>query len=602
MQYDKSYLMGLLGEWQVNFGDENWQKRAKNLKDIVNNVKKSALNFTEDEENFFQNFYIEYNDGNPRSQKILDLSENFPHAEYFFIASFFDKNVNSFYSGWSCNVSLKEQKEKFLGLKDVKVGDIVSGYDKNVVSMYIFIESIAKHYGDFADKSLKDNFKIKLIKFYDALQKLISFASDELKNGFFNIALYNHPYILLELVRTSVASDNLDNILSLFSDEYLLNFEKAEGVFKTISINAMCEFISLTAMTNDKIRICHFNADTCEIMSILFDEKITDFKQFCLKSDEFYSKFMPFPAETNDENEKEIWTNLFFDFATHFENSNDNVNKIYYGGIGTGKTRRIINRIKVKNLPSENFCFFSFNPNYEYSDVIDGFCGEKFINGAFKQMCKKAINDPQGEYFLVLDNIQNANLSQLFGATLLLFDLRYDDNDNITRTKNSYYIDTLSPEEIEKYSVYVKNGKSFFAIPKNIRIFGTFDTNVGSEPDINSAKYFTWVKSECDYNELESMLNERGIKNYANYIKAVKGLNEFLRKNYDFFITPLELGQGLFVKVANYANDNLISKKSVDSFFDNDLTMTLSGIFKHYIDQKEIKTTIKVIKDNFKFE
>ena len=217
-------------------------------------------------------------------------------------------------------------------------------------------------------------------------------------------------------------------------------------------------------------------------------------------------------------------------------------------------------------------------------------------------MCKKAINDPQGEYFLVLDNIQNANLSQLFGAALLLFDLRYDDNDNITRTKNSHYIDTLSPEEIEKYSVYVKNGKSFFAIPKNIRIFGTFDTNVGSEPDINSAKYFTWIKSECDYNELESMLNERGIKNYANYIKAVKGLNEFLRKNYDFFITPLELGQGLFVKVANYANDNLISKKSVDSFFDNDLTMTLSGIFKHYIDQKEIKTTIKVIKDNFKFE
>lgn len=602
MQYDKSYLMGLLGEWQINFNDEKWQKRAKNLKDIVNNVKKYALNFTEDEENFFQNFYIEYSDSNPRSQKILDLSENFPHAEYFFIASFFDKNIDNFYSNCFCSASLREQKDKFVGQKDVKVGDVISGYDKNIVSMYIFIESIAKHYGDFADKSLKDNFKTKLIKFYDNLQKLASFGSDELKNNFFKITLHNHPYILLELVRTSATSENLNTILSLFSDEYLLNFDKNENGFSTISVNSMCELISLFSMINENIKICHFNASTCAIIGSLFDEKIADFKQFCVKSEEFYNKFTPFPDEISDENEKEIWTNLFFDFANNFDTSSENVNTIYYGCIGVGKTRRIINILKAKNVATENMCFCGLNPNYEYSDLIDGFCGKKFVNGAFKELCKKAINDPLGEYFLVLDNLQNADLTELFGGALLLFDLRYNDNENIARTKNSHYIDTLSPDEIEKFSVFVKNGKSYFVIPKNVRIFGTFDTNVGCEPDINSAKYFTWVKCECDYNELESMLNERGIKNYSNYIKAVKGLNDFLRKNYDFFITPFELGQGIFAKVVNYANDNIITKKSVDSFFDNDLTMTLTGIFKNYIDQKDIKTTIKVIKDNFKFE
>lgn len=28
MQYDKQYLMDLLGEWQVKANDEGWQKRS----------------------------------------------------------------------------------------------------------------------------------------------------------------------------------------------------------------------------------------------------------------------------------------------------------------------------------------------------------------------------------------------------------------------------------------------------------------------------------------------------------------------------------------------------------------------------------------------
>ena len=87
MQYDKQYLIDLLGEWQIKSNEENWQKKVKSTREILKDLSKYAASFNETENDFFQNFYIEFSSNDPL--KILDLSENFIHAEYFFISGFF---------------------------------------------------------------------------------------------------------------------------------------------------------------------------------------------------------------------------------------------------------------------------------------------------------------------------------------------------------------------------------------------------------------------------------------------------------------------------------------------------------------------------------
>ena len=146
--------------------------------------------------------------------------------------------------------------------------------------------------------------------------------------------------------------------------------------------------------------------------------------------------------------------------------------------------------------------------------------------------------------------------------------------------------------------------KSYFAIPQNVKIFGTLDVNYGPSLTASFAKDFAWIKTECDYNELETILTEKGIKNAAVFVKSTRALNDFLHKNYDFF-TPLEIGHGTFKNIVSYANDGIISKKSVDLLFENEivpiLLPILLPIFERISEQKDIKITMKVIKDNFIF-
>lgn len=599
MQYDKQYLIDLLNEWQVKANDESWQKKVKSTREILKDLSKCVASFNETENDFFQNFYIEFSSNDPL--KILDLSENFPHAEYFFISGFFGKNFASFYNGTFFAGALNEQKDKFIDIKNVRVGDVLSGYEKNVVALYIFIENVAKNFGDYADKSLKDTFKMKLIYLYNAFYNLLTLASKELLNGFFEIILHNQPYILVELIRTSIISSDLDNILSLFSDEYVLNFTSDGTKFNKISINQMCEIISLICGANENIEICHFNQISTAVIGSLFDEKITDFKEFCIKSKEYFSKFCPFPQSEQDSYTNKIYANLFFTFASSFGKETSNKNTIYYGAIATGKTRKIKNILKIKSIPQENVCFIYINKNLKYKDLIDGFYGDKFINGDFKTLCKRAFNDQSNEYFLVLDDLQNGDISDIFGEIAALFSQRYtDEKPRLIRTKNSHIIDTFSDEEKEKFSVVVQDGKSYFAIPQNLHIFGTFDVNYGPSLTASFAKDFAWIKTECDYNELETILTEKGIKNAAVFVKSTRALNDFLHKNYDFF-TPLEIGHGTFKNIVSYANDGIISKKSVDLLFENEIVPILLPIFERISEQKDIKITMKVIKDNFIF-
>jgi len=43
-------------------------------------------------------------------------------------------------------------------------------------------------------------------------------------------------------------------------------------------------------------------------------------------------------------------------------------------------------------------------------------------NGLFYKFCKKAQEDPQNKYFLIIDEINRGNLSKIFGELMMLIE------------------------------------------------------------------------------------------------------------------------------------------------------------------------------------
>jgi len=181
-----------------------------------------------------------------------------------------------------------------------------------------------------------------------------------------------------------------------------------------------------------------------------------------------------------------------------FEEKGVNKNIILTGIPGTGKTHAINeylknNGYKDENSPENNrFEFVQFHPSYDYEDFIEGLkpvpstSGQiefKLVNGVFKKLCKKAFDTKEKTYIMVIDEINRANLSRVFGE--LLYCLEY--RDEFVSTKMTTYIESLDKTEQEKYSVdenYIVNPEK-----PTSNINSNFTISHFSTPETKADKY-----------------------------------------------------------------------------------------------------------------
>ncbi|MEI8087646.1 MAG: AAA family ATPase [Paludibacter sp.] len=112
----------------------------------------------------------------------------------------------------------------------------------------------------------------------------------------------------------------------------------------------------------------------------------------------------------------------------------DNPNVIMYGPPGTGKTYSVVNSLDfVCQGDSARYELLQFHPSFTYEDFIEGIKPKgvskdgnirfELVNGVFKNFCIKAKNTPDKPFYFVVDEINRANLSSVFGETLSLLDL-----------------------------------------------------------------------------------------------------------------------------------------------------------------------------------
>lgn len=102
-------------------------------------------------------------------------------------------------------------------------------------------------------------------------------------------------------------------------------------------------------------------------------------------------------------------------------------NIIFYGVPGCGKSHTI----KTDYCDDERYMErVVFHPDYTYSDFVgqilpenvDGHISYPFVPGPFTRILKKAVKDPQNNYYLVIEELNRGNAPAIFGEVFQLLD------------------------------------------------------------------------------------------------------------------------------------------------------------------------------------
>lgn len=246
-----------------------------------------------------------------------------------------------------------------------------------------------------------------------------------------------------------------------------------------------------------------------------------------------------------------------------YMNSDKKAKNIILTGIpGTGKTHSVMEFLKQKEEYNDNYEFVQFHPSYDYEDFIEGFkpvsskkesIEFKLVNGIFKDLCKKAFANKEKTFVMVIDEINRANLSRVFGE--LLYCLEY--RNEFVSTKMTTYIKELD-EGKENFSISMENeniGK--FAIPDNVIILGTMNEVDRSIDAFDLALRRRFIWEDVGFSEMALRLYTpfftNGFQSHIeDLIKKANKLNEKLADPKEGIGRNYTLGHTYYFKIIDY--------------------------------------------------
>ena len=257
---------------------------------------------------------------------------------------------------------------------------------------------------------------------------------------------------------------------------------------------------------------------------------------------------------------------------------------ILWGPPGTGKTYAAHNLIQKKlgitkqELPDYRFekgvksdkgkwTIVQFHPSFSYEDFIGGISPQldgtslSYVlkEGVFKKFCDEAVKyEAEGKpYIFVIDEINRADLSSVFGELMYALEYRKED-------------------------VKLPNFTKPFRIPDNVYLIGTMNSVDKSLTtfDLALRRRFAFYKVMPNLKALEAMLAEKNIRdeNLQDFIERCARLNRNITKKDGQFRLgeDYQIGHAYFAKIKDFL---IFEEETMES--DPDKTQSI-GVINSY--------------------
>lgn len=231
-------------------------------------------------------------------------------------------------------------------------------------------------------------------------------------------------------------------------------------------------------------------------------------------------------------------------------------NIILQGAPGVGKTfaARRLAWSMMEEKDDSRIEFVQFHQNYSYEDFVMGYKpvedSFELKYGIFYRFCQKASNQPDKEFFFIIDEINRGNMSKIFGELLMLIERDY--------------------RGIKATLAY--NGLPF-SVPKNLYIIGMMNTADRSLAMIDYA-----LRRRFSFFEIEPGFDSEGFIHYQNGLNN-ETLNELVSKVKELnreIAADKSLGKGFCIGHSYFCGKDVCTDEWLHSIVDYDILPMLS--------------------------
>lgn len=231
-------------------------------------------------------------------------------------------------------------------------------------------------------------------------------------------------------------------------------------------------------------------------------------------------------------------------------------NIILQGAPGVGKTfaARRLAWSMMGEKDDSRIEFVQFHQNYSYEDFMMGYKpvedGFELKYGIFYRFCQKVANQPDKEFFFIIDEINRGNMSKIFGELLMLIEKDYRG----TKMTLAY------------------NGLPF-SVPKNLYIIGMMNTADRSLAMIDYA-----LRRRFSFFEIEPGFDSQGFISYQNGLNS-ETLDELISKVKELnrkIAADKSLGRGFCIGHSYFCGRDVCTDEWLHSVVDYDILPMLS--------------------------